>query len=130
MKINEMAQFAIGLILFGFLNAIILDTDLWRAIDEYVYVIIFVAAAIFIFSNFGWKGLFLAIRFILCLAILIILGVAVLTALAGIALSFTPDPPLLIIFGHSSIWSTLLCCGIVLGMVVFIWKLMCKFHWE
>jgi len=130
MKNNEMAQFSIGLILVGFLNEIVLDTDWWRAIDEYVYAIIFVTVMIFIFKKFGWKGVLFTFRVMIFLSIYIILGLTVFTALAWITLLFTPNPPLEVFFGYSSTWSTLLCCLMAIGIVVIIWKLITRFHWD
>jgi len=130
MQNNVMAQSGIGLIVFGFLNALVLDTDWWRAIDVYVYAIMFAAAMLFIFSKFGSKGLLLSIRIIIFIALLIIMGVLTITALAWISLLFTDDAPLILFFGYSSTWSTLLCCVALIGFVVLIWKQMCKFHWD
>ena len=130
MKNNVMAQSSIGFILFGFLNDLVLDTDWWRAIDVYVYAIMFAAAMLFIFSKFGSKGLLLTIRVIIFIALLIIMGVLTMTALAWIFLLFTDDAPLILFFGYSSTWSTLLCCVALIGLVVLIWKLMDKFNWD
>jgi len=130
MQNNVMAQSGIGLILFGFLNVLVLDTDWWQAIDVYVYTIMFVAAMLIILSKFGWKGLFLTIRIIIFFALLIIMGLLTITALTWGSLLFMGDAPLISFFGYSSTWSTLLCCVALIGFMALICRLTGKFHWD